>query len=1360
MLGDPKKPINSVGETLDDPKKPMNSVGEMLDDPKKPMNSVGEMLGDPKKPIYSVGETLGDPKKPTKSIGEMLGDPKKPIYSVGETLDDPKKPMKSIGEMLGNPKKPMKSIGEMLGDPKKPIYSVGETLGDPKKPMKSIGEMLGDPKKPMKSIGEMLGDPKKPIYSVGETLGDPKKPMKSIGEMLGDPKKPINSVGETLDDPKKPMHSVGEMLDDPKKPMNSVGEMLGDPKKPIDSVGETLGDPKKPMNSVGEMLGDPKKPINSVGETLDDPKKPMDSVGEMLGDPRKPMDSVGEVMQTVQNTSLFAEETQTVVTSELSFVKLSSDIVNKYHTASTVKGKRSVLNIGNTTSVANGSWLPKGHTASSTKNQNSLLIKGQPASSTKCQKSLLIKGQPASSTKNQRLFLIKGKTDCSTEGESSLLCEGQGLTNGQVSLSTKGQPASSNEGHTASSTECQTFRMQSLKERQITSETKSSFLNQNEVTAALNSLNEDSCARSDSALTFDTLPGGFKYAILNDANGNTENIALNYLKDKGSHGLLSSDSLLEAAEDMTWFNMAREDCCSNITENISTQEVQPANASLASVTQSTAVAKNVKPAMHKSTCTYQPTVRYRARRRSLDSNEIASTTLRQNCSKGNRSAIERRVSDVREKSKEILSAKKKLRINRTAQSPIYIDLESGTSSVTSTSAVPDRSKQSQTLPKTGESLFKKKRPRIDGTQQDPIGITQQSGTKAKDFVSSIQTVYVPDSSAVPILSEKSKAPPKTGKSLSAKKRPRMDGAEQNSIDTEQQNGTKTTILVSTSETKSLPSTSTVPVIREQSQQLAESGKSLSAKKRPRMDGTEQNSIDTEQQNGTKTTILESTSETKSLPSTSTVPVISEQSQQPAESGKSLSAKKRPRLEGTEKNSIDTEQQNGTRTTLHGPSTEAKSIPSTDAVAGISEQSQQPAESGKSLSAKKRPRLDGTEQNPVDTEQQNWTRTLYGPAAEIKSVPSTSTVPVIREQSQQPAERGKSLSAKKRPRLDGTKQKPFDTEQQNWTRTLYGPSAETKSVPSTSTVQVIREQSQLPPKIGELLLLSVPIDQLNEELINHCIMNNGFKIEFSCPFDFENGHLLPVKWYWRVRPDKKIESRTTQTDFDDTAYRVISRILPRPDRAEKALKSGLIENGKNKISRQIQTDEVPMSCHTCAPDLSLPHTGIDKSCPTCRSKTVSSCSTQTAINDRSDPTWRDRTFHMDSNVDDESYTTGTDKPSWAFPMELTDTENSSPHSFTDKLRTFSTQTDEDNSLCEIGTLENIKSTGNHSQCCLAENSDISLCHNCVFSKALLEYHRSQFAQEMNLMGLKIHELSSKLQELTDREMMPERRIFKH
>eukprot|EP00112_Aurelia_sp_Birch-Aquarium-sp1_P015435 Seg3418.1 transcript_id=Seg3418.1/GoldUCD/mRNA.D3Y31 product="hypothetical protein" protein_id=Seg3418.1/GoldUCD/D3Y31 len=555
---------------------------------------------------------------------------------------------------------------------------------------------------------------------------------------------------------------------------------------------------------------------------------------------------------------------------------------------------------------------------------------------------------------------------------------------------------------------------------------------------------------------------------------------------------------------------------------------------------STAVAKNMKPAMHKSTCTYQPTVRYRARRRSLDSNEIASTTLMQNCSKGNRSAIERRVSDVREKSKEILSAKKKLRINRTAQSPIYIDLESGTNSkscrstVTSTSAVPDRSKQSQTLPKTGESLFKKKRPRIDGTQQDPIGITLQCGTNAKDFVSSIQTVYVLDSSAVPILSEKSKAPPKTGK------------------------------------------------------------KSLSAKKRPRMDGTEQNSIDTEQQNGTKTTILAPTSETKYLPSTSTVPVISEQSQQPAESGK-------------------------------------------------------------------------------------------------------------------------SLPAKKRPRLDGTKQKPFDTEQQNWTRTTYGPSAEAKSMPSTDAVAGISEQSQLPPKSGELLLLGVPIDQLNEELINHRIMNDGFKIEFSCPFDFENGHLLPTKWYWRVRPDKKIESRTTQTDFDDTAYRVISRILPRPDRAEKALKSGLIENGKNKISRQIQTDEVPMSCHTCAPDLSLPHTGIDKSCPTCRSKTVSSCSTQTAINGRSDPTCSDRTFQMDGNVDDESYTTGTEKPSWACPMELTDTENSCPHSFTDKLRSFSTQTDEDNSLCEIGTLENIKSTGNHSQCCLAENGDISLCHNCVFSK---------------------------------------------
>eukprot|EP00112_Aurelia_sp_Birch-Aquarium-sp1_P015713 Seg3507.2 transcript_id=Seg3507.2/GoldUCD/mRNA.D3Y31 product="hypothetical protein" protein_id=Seg3507.2/GoldUCD/D3Y31 len=169
-------------------------------DPRKPNNSIGETLGDPKKLMKSIGEMLGDPKKPINSVGETLGDPKKPMDSVGEMLDDAKKSMDSVGEVLGDPKKPMKSIGEMLGDPKKPIYSVGETLGHPKKPMKSIGEMLGDPKKPINSVGETLDDPKKPMNSVGEMLDDPKKPMNSVGEMLGDPKKPIYSVGETLAD--------------------------------------------------------------------------------------------------------------------------------------------------------------------------------------------------------------------------------------------------------------------------------------------------------------------------------------------------------------------------------------------------------------------------------------------------------------------------------------------------------------------------------------------------------------------------------------------------------------------------------------------------------------------------------------------------------------------------------------------------------------------------------------------------------------------------------------------------------------------------------------------------------------------------------------------------------------------------------------------------------------------------------------------------------------------------------------------------------------------------------------------------------------------------------------------------------
>ena len=1438
-------------------------------------------------------------------------------------------------------------------------------------------------------------------------LDSSKVPKDFVGKKLGNSKIQKDTVGEALDDPKKQKDSVLEILGDPKEPKDSAGETPGDPKNLKDSVQETHGDPKTRKDSIGDRLGDPKEPKDSAGDKLGDPKKPRDPMGETFGDPKKLRDSAGEMMQTVQENSMFVEETQALVMSELSFVKLSSDIVTKGQTASLTKGQSSLM--------------VEGHIGFSAEDQRPSSDEGQTAFSTECQSSVvknLKERRMESETDMKSSFLNQNEviaalsylnedfdarndsastpntlpggfnrtimnntivsyttpknitlkqfdslpgrfslmdaqqdsnSDSNVDSDSNLkadfktaissnevlakirkpgtmecfkmdfgsqACDGSAYQENSTKVSRCDSEIRHKDSHELSrdslieaavkqdrfelnlsdinntvpvaleqkqSDLCMNMKTESsnrvtkhTQETELVKEpdTLESSLNHLKITKSVASSGHSKdtsfldTSREDCSLatkeivaqerqpskTPDELPKEAEFVAQGhkedpgclettreDCSKATENIGTQEMQlDKAPdntevsmihseraefaaprHNLDSSCKTTEgcskAVKDFSTQerqpverpdNLQLSTACSErkefaaqshevdspcltskeyskVAETVSTQGVQPASTILASMTESTALARNAQPTTNKSTRIVQLTARYKGRSRSLGSDETASTTPGQKGSKGKRSAKERRASYLTENRKQTLSANQRSKIDGTRQNPIYIEQDSGTNSMScknfapSASAVPVINELSQTLSRTKESLLTKKRPRADEAQQNPINIEQRRDTKAKAIVSSAGTDSVPTSNDAPILSKKSKTPTKAGPSLSSKKRPRMYETEQCPIYIEQESETNS--FTSDTETNSEPISSALPLISKRSQAPPKISESLYAKKRPRVVGTKCSSIDTEQQIGTKSNIWVSTSEKKSMPSTGAVPVISELSQQPAERMKSLSAKKRSRLDDAEQNPVDIEQQNGTRAILYGPSAAAISVPSTGSVPVISEQFEAPLQTGKSLSAKNRPRVHGTEQNPVDIERQSGTRTkLYGLSAAVKSVPSTGAVPVISELSQQPAERRKSLSVQKRSRLDDKEQSSADAEQQSVSITT---SAEAKSVANTTTVAGICEQSQQSLKSRGSLLFGVPIDRLNDELNRHRIMNDRFKIELSCCFDFDNGSVL-TKWYWKVRPDKKIESRTTQTDINDICSM---------DTTDKFLKSRLIENSKSYFSRQIQTNKAPILCQTDTHDLSLPLKEIDRSCPTCRSKTVTSCSTQADINDRSypacrdkacqvdsnmddesrstcidkpswpcpmeindkyksDPTRRDRACAMDSNMNDESRSTCIDKPSWPCPMEINDkyksdptrrdracamdsnmddeyhtsctekhlcactakvNENSCLDSFTNTLRTCSMQAE--STLCETGTVKETNTTGNHSKCWLAQSGDFSLCHNCVFSK---------------------------------------------
>ena len=1044
-------------------------------------------------------------------------------------------------------------------------------LDSSKVPKDSVGETLCNPKTQKDSVLEKLGDPKEPEDFAGETPGDPKNLKDSVGETHGDSKTRKDSAGIKPGDPKEPKDSAADKLDDPKKPKDSIGETHGDPKTLKDPVGIKLGNPKEPKDSAGDNLGDPKKPKDPAADKLIDPKKPKDSIGETFGDPKKPRDAAGGMMQTIQKNSILVEETQAIVTSELSFVKLSSDIVTKDQTASL------------------------------------------------------------------------------TNGQSALLLEGYNA------FSAEDQRSSSDEGQTAFSTECQSSIVKNLKEKRMKTETemKSSFLNQNEVLAALSCLNEDFYARNDSASTSNILPGGFNCTISN-------NTTVSYTTPKNIT-LKQFDSLPGRFSLVDTPQGSKSD--SNVDSDFSLKDDFK-----------TAISSNEVLAKIRKTETME------CFKMDIGSQARDGSAYQENSTKVSRCDSEIRHKDSREFFSDSL-----------IEAAVKQDrFELSLSHINNTVPVALEQKQSNLC----------------------LDMKTDSSSRVAIHTQETELVKEPDTLE------------SSWKNLKITKSVASPGPSK-----------ETTFLDVSREDCSLATTN----IKAKEMESAKAPDKLAKAAEVAVQGHKADPGCLETTSIWESNIWASTSEIKSVPSTIVVPATSEQFEAPPKTGESLYAKK-ARLDGTEQNPVDTELQNRTRTILFEPSAAAKSVPKTGTVPLISELSQQPAEHRKSLSAKNRSRLDGTEQNPVDTELQNGTKTiLFEPSAAAKSVPKTGTVPLISELSQQPAEHRKLLSAKNRSRLDDTEQSPVETEQQNGSRVT---SAEAKSVPNTSALAGINEQLQQSPKSRRSLLFDVPIDRLNDELNRHCIMKDRFKIEFSCCFDFEN-ESIPMKWCWKVRPDIKIESRTTQTDIDDICSR---------DTADKTLKSRLTENSKSYFSHQIQTNKAPISCQTEARDLSLPLKGIDRPYPTSRSKT--SCSTQANINDRSYPACRDKACQVYSNMDDESRSTCIDKPSWPRPMEIDDihksdltchdrafamdsnmddeshttctekrlcactveiNENSFPDSFKNKLRTFSTQTDEESTLCETGAVKAIKATGNHFKCCLAQSGDFSLCHNCVFSK---------------------------------------------